>query len=177
MDQKHSKIPDVQHSVTKTKNVLEEVQSSQIFGLDKNITVLFVTVAVLFIFSYYLFREFRKVKDEIRTLKSKEIDMEEIVEKVNVNSDSVKAIELKMDQLIHALTKNNSQPQPQPQPQPQVQVQPQVQTQVQQPRVQVQQARSPPVNQIVESDDDYETESDDGIIRQPISRSSKEIRL
>ena len=175
MDQKHSKIPDVQQSMAKTKPVLEEVHSSQIFGLDKNITVLFVTVIVLFIFSYYLFREFKKVKEEIRTLKSKEIDMEEIVEKVNVNSDSVKAIELKMDQLIYALTKNNSQPQHQVQ-QPQVQ---QSLEQVQQPRaqVQVQQMRSPPTNQIVESDDDYETESDDGIIRQPISRSSKEIRL
>ncbi len=154
MDQKHGKIPDVQHSVVKTKNVLEEVQSSQIFGLDKNITVLFVTVIVLFIFSYYLFREFKKVKEEIRTLKSKEIDMEEIIEKVNVNSDSVKAIEIKMDQLIHALTKNSEQRQPQ----------------------QPQQVKSP-VTQVVESDDDYETESDDGIIRQPISRSSKEIRL
>lgn len=168
MDQKHSKIPDVQHSIAKTRNVLEEVQSSQIFGIDKNITVLFITVIVLFIFSYYLFREFKKVKEEIRTLKSKEIDMEEIIEKVNVNSDSVKAIELKMDQLIYALTKNNSQ-------QPQEQAQPQAQ--VQQPRVQVQQVRTPPVNQIVESDDDYETDSDDGIIRQPISRSSKEIRI
>ncbi len=155
MDQKHGKNLDIQQTVAKTKNMLEEVQSSQIFGLDKNITVLFITVIVLFIFSYYLFREFKKVKEEIRTLKSREIDMEDVLEKVNVNSDSVKAIEIKLDQLIHALTKNNA-----PHPQPQVNVK--------------QPVKSPPV---LESDDDYETESDDGIIRQPISRSSKEIRL
>jgi len=161
MDQKYSKISDIQ-SVAKTKNMLEDIQAPQIFGLDKNMTVLFAIIVMLFIFSYYLFREFKKMKEEIRTLKSKEIDIEEIAEKVNINSDSVKAIEIKMDQLIYALTKNNHQPQAQ-------------QPQVQQPQVQI--VKTPPVNQTLESDDDYETESDDGIIRQPISKSSKEIRL
>jgi len=159
MDQKYNKIVDIQQTMMKSKNPLEEIQSTQIFGLDKNITVLFITVIMLFVFSYYLYREFKKMKDEVRNLKSKEVEIEELIEKVNVNGDSVKAIEIKLDQLIYALTKNNTSPPPQ-----KVQTPP--------PQVQVKQP-------VVESDDDYETDSDDGIIRQPITKPStgKEIKI
>lgn len=80
-----------------------EQSQSQLFGLDKNLIIILVVTGVSLCASFYLFKEVKKLRDDVRILKAQEID-QDLIEKVEENSESVKAIELKMDQLITALS-------------------------------------------------------------------------
>ncbi len=83
-----------------------EIYSShegQIFGMDKTMLMTFAALGLSMAVSMYLFREFRKLKDEVRVIKSQDPDSD-LFDKVEENSESVKAIEIKLDQLILAIS-------------------------------------------------------------------------
>jgi DNA segregation ATPase FtsK/SpoIIIE-like protein len=120
-------------------------------GLDRS-TIAIIGVAGISIgLSFYLYRELRKMKEEIRETKSQEIP-DDLIEKINVNSESVETISTKLDQILQIIgnhqqilnAQSNYQQQMQPpqQQQQQQQMQPpqqqqqqiQQQPQVQQPK-------------------------------------------
>ncbi len=121
--------------------------SPQIFGIDRNLLIGLTLIGVSMGFSLYLFKEVKKIRDDVMFIKSQEPDSE-LIDKVEENSEAVKAIELKLDQLITALESRErrySQPQPvqshspvQSQPQP-----PPVQSQTQPP----QNVQTPQINE------------------------------
>jgi hypothetical protein len=184
---------NMQQPITKIKKNIEDIQeqASQMFGLDKNMIVIFLIIAVLIVSSYYLFNGFKKIRDEVKLMKSREIDTEDIMEKVDYNNDSVKAIEIKLDQLIGELSKRDQnaacsvKPGPQHQAQVHAQVQAHVHAQEQVQQSLIKQVVSPlkskkPIetnkpteniqfrsDDIISSDDDYDDDdtTDDGIIR------------
>lgn len=92
----------VQDHRPKRSDELVVADNHQFFGLDKNLLITFAVVGVSLMFSMYLFREVKKIRDEVRTIKAQEPD-QELAEKVEENSEAVKAIETKLDQLITAL--------------------------------------------------------------------------
>jgi len=71
-------------------------------GVDKNMMMILAIALLSLGSSYYLFREMKKIKEDVNAVKNAE-DNEELLEKVEQNSESVKAIETKLDQLITAL--------------------------------------------------------------------------
>lgn len=77
--------------------------SQQFLGFDKTIIMLLVVVGLCLAVSYFLFKEVKKSKDEIRNIKQSQIDSDDIAEKVENNNNSVKAMEIKIDQIIGAL--------------------------------------------------------------------------
>ncbi len=124
---------------------------SQMFGIDKNIIVIFLIVAVLIIFSYYLFNGLKKLRDDVRLMKSKELNNEDVLEKVEINNDSVKAMELKMNQLVSELNKREQKEQSCPV--------------ITQPKLPVVQIKYEKKNEILGSDDEYsEDDTDEEII-------------
>jgi hypothetical protein len=90
-----------EHRPKKSEDLVTS-DSHQIFGLDKNLLLTFAVVGVSLMFSMYLFREVKKLRDDVRTIKAQEPD-QDILDKVEENSEAVKAIENKLDQLITAL--------------------------------------------------------------------------
>lgn len=91
----------VQEHRSKKSDELVTVDN-QLFGLDKNLLITFAVVGVSLMFSMYLFREVKKLRDDVRDIKAQEPD-QELADKVEENSEAVKAIETKLDQLINAL--------------------------------------------------------------------------
>jgi len=109
---------------------------TQFFGFDRNFLITFACVGLSICISLYLFKEMKKMRDDIRIIKSQEPDTE-LTDKVEENSEAVKAIEVKLDQLITALSSRErrfqqQQQQQQQQPQAMQQSQPQVMQQPQQ---------------------------------------------
>jgi hypothetical protein len=117
MEQRNIKPMDIQPPhVSKSRKIPGEVsvvdqgsmtQLVQSFSMDKTMIILLVVVGLSIMISYFLFRELKKTKDDIRNIMNKEIDNDDITEKVEINSKSVKAIEYKVDQLISALTRTD----------------------------------------------------------------------
>lgn len=113
MEQRNIKPMDIQSHTSKSKKIPGEVfvdqgslnQLVQSFSIDKTMVILLVIVGLSIMISYFLFREIKKTKDDIRNIKNNEIDNDDIIEKVEINSKSVKAIEYKVDQLIGVLTR------------------------------------------------------------------------
>ncbi len=90
----------------KVKKIQEDAVATvtqQFLGFDKTILMLLVVVGLSLAISYLLFRELKKTKEEIRNIKNNEIDYDDITEKVENNSNSVKAMEIKIDQIIGVL--------------------------------------------------------------------------
>ncbi len=90
-------------SLSKRPDDLTLIEHQQVFGIDKNLIITVAVVGVSLCFSLYLFRELKKLKDDVRTIKTQEPDTE-LAEKVEENSEAVKAIETKLDQLITAIS-------------------------------------------------------------------------
>lgn len=77
-----------------------------IADIDKNM-VAFVAVAGVSIgLSFYLFKELKKLRDEVKTVKTQEIP-DNLLEQVELNSQSVRSIELKLDQLLLSLSQRS----------------------------------------------------------------------
>ena len=96
-------VQQIQPPVSRKIRSDEIVKDSRIFGLDKNIIIM-VTVAGLSLgISMYLLRELKKVKETVKSSMTQQLD-DDIIEKVEQNSESLKAMEIKFDQLILALS-------------------------------------------------------------------------
>jgi hypothetical protein len=119
-----------EHRPKKYSDELAVSDPHQFFGIDRNLIITLAVVGISLGLSMYLFREIKKIRDDVRTLKSQEPDSE-LIEKVEENSESVKAIETKLDQLITALGTQQRRYQQMQQPQMQ-------QSQMQQPQMQQQ---------------------------------------
>jgi len=76
--------------------------SSMIFGVDRNIVIMVAIAGISIGLSLYLFREIKKIKEEVKLVKTQGPD-DDLIDKVEQNSEAVKAIETKLDQLIMAL--------------------------------------------------------------------------
>ena len=81
-----------------------EFEGNQIMGIDRNILLMGLILVISLGVSFYLFRELQTIKGEIINIIKNESPDEELIEKVELNSEAVKAIENKLDQLITALT-------------------------------------------------------------------------
>jgi hypothetical protein len=133
----------------------EELVTSdhQFFGIDRNLAITVAVVGVSLCLSLYLFKEVKKLRDDVRTIKSQEPD-EELAQQVEENRESVKAIETKLDQLITALGARERRFQQMQQQVPQQQVpqqqvpQQQVPQQMMQPQHQVPQQMMQPQQQV-----------------------------
>ena len=112
---KNMKIVELQPKVKKIQEDSVTTMTQQFLGFDKTILMLMVVVGLCIAASYFLFRELKKTKEEIRNIKNNEIDYDDITEKVENNGNSVKAMEIKIDQIIGVL--QNHQPQQPQQPQ------------------------------------------------------------
>lgn len=104
------KVVELQPKIRKMNEESLTSVSQQFLGFDKTILMLLVVVGLCLAVSYFLFREVKKTKEEIRNIKNNEIDYDEITEKVENNSNSVKAMEMKIDQIIGVLQNNHSKP-------------------------------------------------------------------
>lgn len=84
-------------------------------GVDKTSFAIMAAVGISVAMSFYLFNEIKKMKEEIKSIKINEIS-EEIQEKVDMNSNAINAVTIKLEQLINALQqseqRNNLQQQP-----------------------------------------------------------------
>lgn len=113
----------VESQQPKVKKIQEDTVATvtrQFLGFDKTILMLLVVVGLSLAISYLLFRELKKTKEEIRNIKNNEIDYDDITEKVENNSNSVKAMEIKIDQIIGVLQNQHTKQQvPQQVPQQQ----------------------------------------------------------
>ena len=89
--------------IVKSRKPEDILECNQIMGIDKNLLIMAAILSLSVGISFYLFKEIKKVKEDFRTLKSGEAD-DDLIEKVEQNSESVKAIENKLDQLISALS-------------------------------------------------------------------------
>lgn len=109
---KNMKIVELQQP--KVKKIQEDTVATvtqQFLGFDKTILMLLVVVGLSLAISYLLFRELKKTKEEIRNIKNNEIDYDDITEKVENNSNSVKAMEIKIDQIIGVLQNQHTKQQ------------------------------------------------------------------
>jgi hypothetical protein len=105
MDQHTNRSPQQVISKPQGRKISDELvspQDSLIMGVDKNIVIMASITVISIGLSLYLFKEFKKIRDDVRILKGQGPD-DELIEKVEQNSESVKAIEMKLDQLILAL--------------------------------------------------------------------------
>ncbi len=78
---------------------MSNLESFQLFGFDKNMIFIFVCIIIILLFLYYLFNMVKKLREDIRVMKSREIENESLLERIEYNNEAVKAIELKIDQL------------------------------------------------------------------------------
>lgn len=125
-----------------TTSVVEDNSVANLFqGIDKNLIAIIAVAGVSISLSFYLFREVKKIREDIKTIKAQEVP-DELQEKVDMNSNAINAVTTKLDQLINAL---NAQEQRRAQQMMQQQQQQQQRQQQQMP----QQPQSPPpvVNQ------------------------------
>lgn len=103
------KIVELPPKVRKIHEEQMTTMSQQFLGFDKTILMLLVVVGLCLAMSYFLFKEVKKTKEEIRNIKNNEIDYDEITEKVENNSNSVKAMETKTNQIINMLQLQSQQ--------------------------------------------------------------------
>jgi len=92
-----------QRSTTKVE-VIEPINTMSVssgFSIDKNVIMMITVAGVSFGLFYYLFRELKKIKEDVRLIKS--FDNDDLLDKVEQNSESVRAVEIKLDQLIMAI--------------------------------------------------------------------------
>ncbi len=108
----------------------ENSMTNMIQGIDKNMIAIVAVAGVSIGLSFYLFREVKKIREDVKAVKASEVP-DELQEKVDMNSNAINGIGTKLDQLISALSaqeqRRTQMMQQQVQP-----VQP-VQQQVQQP--------------------------------------------
>ncbi len=102
---------------------------SQMFGIDRNLLIMGAIASISIGLCMYLFSELKKVKEDVKLIKTQEPD-DDINERVEQNTESVKAIEIKLDQLIMALNarereREQRRPQMAPQQMPPQQMPPQ----------------------------------------------------
>jgi TolA-binding protein len=86
---------------------IQSLQSSpKIFGIDRNLAIIMGLLGVSVGFSMYMFRQMTLMKEDIRSIKMEEPDSD-LMDKVEENSEAVKSIELKLQQLIVALNERD----------------------------------------------------------------------
>lgn len=110
MEQTSNRVNIDNRAIIPEKKIIERSRKSddlvtidnQLFGIDKNLLITIAAVGVSLCFSMYLFKEIKKIREDVRYIKSQEPDTE-LIDKVEENSEAVKAIEIKLDQLITAL--------------------------------------------------------------------------
>lgn len=80
------------------------VANDTIMGFDKGTIAMFSVLGLSMFFSAYLFREMKKLKDDVSSLSVGGSESnDDLILRVEQNSNSVQAIESKLDQLIVAL--------------------------------------------------------------------------
>lgn len=83
-------------------------------SLDKNTIVLLVLVCLSLGTSFYIFKDLRKTKEQLNKLNNDAL-VDDILEKVDANTQNVHTIELKLDQLIKTMGQKTQQQQVQDQ--------------------------------------------------------------
>jgi flagellar biosynthesis GTPase FlhF len=133
----------IQEHRPKRSDELVLTDPQQFFGMDKNLIITLALTGLSMGLSIYLFREVKKIRDDVRVLKTQDVEsIEKLEEKVDENGEAVKAIEIKLDQLITALTARETRyQQQQQQQQPRVTEQDYNQQMVQQQMAQQQMAQ------------------------------------
>jgi len=89
-----------QHAVVEQP---ESSMTSMIQGIDKNLIAIVAVAAITLGVSFYLFREVKKVRDDVKSIKAQEVP-DELQEAVDMNSNAINAVTTKLDQLISALS-------------------------------------------------------------------------
>jgi DNA repair exonuclease SbcCD ATPase subunit len=85
---------------------LKKKSDGFIADIDKNMVVFVAVAGVSIGLSFYLFKELKKLREEVKTSKSREIP-DNLIEQVELNSQSVRSIELKLDQLLLSLSQRS----------------------------------------------------------------------
>jgi len=102
-----------EQKISSIKESICSMGDCQIFGLDRNIVIMIIFAGILLGLSFYMFSEIKKIKSDIRTVKSQEIPEdsanEEIIEKVEQNSHAILEINSKMEQLVNSLNSKLNQ--------------------------------------------------------------------